>query len=184
MIWKDVVGYEGIYEVSDTGLIRTHKDKTTYSTRHNTLRHWKQRILKDKTPNGRDARLALWKDGKEKYFLVHRIVAEAFILKVEGKECINHKDGNPKNNHVSNLEWCDHEENNNHAFDNGLMPTNDKVILVDKTTHETHLFRSKSKASLFLGKNKGYLSNRIQSGKFNLDNHWVFISPSERRSIK
>ena len=83
-IWKDVVGYEGIYEVSSYGRIRTHKNKTTYTEKHG-IRHWKQRYLKDKTPNGRDVRVTLWKNGECKYFLVHRLVAFAFIPVVKGK---------------------------------------------------------------------------------------------------
>ena len=87
--WRDVVGYEGIYEVSNKGRIRTHKYKTTYTKKHG-VRHWKQRYLKDKTPNGRDVRVALWKDGKPNYYLVHRLVAKAFIPFVKDKNCINH----------------------------------------------------------------------------------------------
>ncbi|MEH7150553.1 NUMOD4 domain-containing protein [Bacillus thuringiensis] len=121
--WVDVVGYEGVYEVSDTGLIRTNAKKITH-TKHHGIRHWKQRILKDKTPNGREARVTLWKNGKSKDFLGHRLVAEAFIPKIKAKTSINNLDGNPKNNHVLNLEWCNHKENNNHAFDNDLTTCN------------------------------------------------------------
>lgn len=115
-LWKDVVGYEGIYEVSSKGRVRTHKNKVTWSNRYQKWRHWKQRYLKDKTPNGRDVRVTLWKNGKRKDFLVHRLVAFAFIPMIEGKNCINHIDGNPKNNNVENLEWCNHLENNRHAL--------------------------------------------------------------------
>lgn len=161
--WKDVVGYEGLYEVSDTGLVRTHKDKTTISKIHG-VRHWKQRILKDKTPNGRDVRVTLWKDRKPRDFLVHRLVANAFIPKVPEKDYINHIDGNPKNNHVENLEWCNHKENNNHAFDTGLMPCHN-VIIYDTISKEIYTFRSKQKASEFLGKNHGYISGLLKRGK-------------------
>lgn len=155
-IWKDVVGYESIYEVSDHGRVRTYKDKTTYTKRHGT-RKWKQRYLKDKTPNGRDVRVCLWNAGKPKYYLVHRLVAFAFIPLVEGKDCINHIDGNPKNNHVENLEWCNHLENNKHAFETGLMSSNMKVKLINSIGIE-YEFISLSKASQFLGRNPGYLS--------------------------
>lgn len=162
--WKDVIGYEGIYEVSSLGRVRTHKNKTTFSKRSG-VRRWKQRVLKNKTPDGRDVRVDLWKDGKPKSFLVHRIVAEAFIPKVEGKTCINHIDGNPKNNEVSNLEWCDHTENNNHAFDIGLITTAKYARLVNTSTGETHEFRSLSKASQFLGMSSGYLSGILSKGR-------------------
>ncbi|MEJ9158669.1 NUMOD4 domain-containing protein [Bacillus cereus] len=149
--WLPVVGYEGSYEVSNTGEVRTDANKVTY-TKHHGIRRWRQRSLKPKTCKGRDFRVDLWMNGKPKTFLIHRLVALAFLPKVEGKNSINHKDGNPKNNHVSNLEWCDHKDNNNHAFDNDLMSSNKKVILVDNLTGEEHYFRSMSKANIFLGR--------------------------------
>src|SRR5699024_6875603 len=103
--WKDVVGYEGIYEVSDYGRIRTNKDKTTYTNKHG-IRRWKQRYIKNKKSNGRDVMVSRLKNVKPKDFLVHRLIAFTFITLVEAKDCINHKDGNPNNNCVENLQWC------------------------------------------------------------------------------
>lgn len=161
--WRDVVGYEGIYEVSDCGRVRTHKDKTTYTNKHG-IRKWKQRYLKDKTPEGRDVRVALWKNGKPKYFLVHRLIAFAFIPTIEGKDCINHKDGNPKNNCVENLEWCNYLENSRHAFETGLMTNCMKVKLINHLGIE-YEFISMSKASRWLGRNNGYISDRLMKNK-------------------
>lgn len=164
-IWKDVVGYEGIYEVSNKGQVRTHKDKVSWSKRYKKWRHWKQRYLKDKTPNGRDVRVTLWKDGKPNYYLVHRLVAYAFIPKIEGKNCINHIDGNPKNNNVENLEWCNHLENNRHALNNDLIKTRKRITLIKTENKKEFYFESMSKASLFLGKNTGYLSGVCKNNK-------------------
>ncbi|MCK1976039.1 NUMOD4 motif-containing HNH endonuclease [Jeotgalicoccus huakuii] len=174
-IWKDVVGYEGLYEVSNHGRVRTHKDKTTYSSLHG-IRKWKQRILKEKNPNGRDVRVSLWKNKTDKSYLVHRLVALAFIPEIPGKRSINHIDGNPRNNHVSNLEWCDHRENNNHAFDNNLMTSNKNVFLLNTETGESHYFRSLSKASQFLGRKPGYLSGKLKKGAIYVDQFKVFIA--------
>ena len=157
VIWKDIVGYEGIYEVSNDGQVRTHKDKVTYTKMHG-VRRWKQRILKEKNSTGRGVRVTLWKDGKGKDFLVHRLVAFAFIPEVEGKTSINHKDGNPRNNNVENLEWCNHLENNNHAFDNGLIKTAIPITVTNIKTGETHYFRSMSKAGKFIGGNHATVS--------------------------
>lgn len=162
-IWRDVVRYEGIYEVSNYGRVRTHKAKTTFTKKHG-VRHWKQRYLKDKTPRGRDVRVALWKDGKPKDFLVHRLVGFAFIPTVDGKNCINHIDGNPKNNYVDNLEWCDHKENQNHAFENDLAHTNLKVKLIQIDTNIQLEFISMARADKWLNRASGYTSNRLQRG--------------------
>lgn len=175
MIWKDVVGYEDIYEVSDTGQVRTKEGKVTYSTRHRTERVWKQRTLRQKVTKDKTCRVSLWKDGKERTWLVHRLVAYAFIPQVEGKDFINHIDGDRLNNRVENLEWCTYKENANHAFDNDLMPSNQKVVLVDDVTKEAHFFRSKAKASEFLGFKSGYLSNAMNRPGFELEGYTIFV---------
>lgn len=163
-VWKDVVGYEGIYEVSNYGRVRTHKDKTTHSVRHGT-RKWKQRILKEKSPEGRDVRVTLWKNKKPKDFLVHRLVAFAFIPQIDGKNCINHIDGNPKNNHVENLEWCTYQENTNHAFETGLMTCNMKIKLIHEALRIEYEFISMARANKFLKRSHSYLSSAIKKGK-------------------
>ena len=99
--------------------------------------------------------MALWKDGKPNYYLVHRLVAKAFIPFVKDKNCINHIYGNPKNNNVENLEWCNHLENNMHALETGLTTTNMAVKLINHLDIE-YEFISMSRASEFLGRNKGY----------------------------
>ncbi|MFY0760210.1 NUMOD4 motif-containing HNH endonuclease [Metabacillus dongyingensis] len=174
-MWKDVVGYQGIYEVSNLGEVRTHEDKTSFSKRHGVDRKWKQRVLKQKVSKDKNCRVSLWKDGKEQTWLVHRLVAYAFLPKPEGKEYINHIDGNRLNNHVDNLEWCDHKENNNHAFDNRLIKTGQELVLLNRETKEMHYFRSQTKASAFLGKYHGFISAQLKKGQ-NEYNEYVFFT--------
>lgn len=164
-IWKDVVGYEQIYEVSNYGRVRTHKNKKTWSKQYNSWRYWKQRYLKDKTPNGRDYRVALWKDGKVKYYLVHRLVAQAFIPMEIEKSYVNHIDGNSKNNHVENLEWCTKADNNKHAFATNLMTAQKSVVLINTDSKTKHEFKSLQSASYYLGRKHGYLSSALKRGK-------------------
>lgn len=162
--WKDVEGYEGIYQVSDEGRVRTVQGKTTHSTFHGS-RIWEQRILKLKTDKHGYKRITLWKEKKPKDFLVHRLVAIAFLAPVEGKNIINHKDCNVSNNHVSNIEWCNHQENLIHAYVNGLNKSCTHITLINKLTGAQHEFLSMSQASKFIGKAHGYISSLLKQGK-------------------
>ncbi|MFI2132888.1 NUMOD4 motif-containing HNH endonuclease [Lysinibacillus fusiformis] len=117
-IWKPVVGYEWLYEVSSKGQVRS-LDRPVY--RGNKIHcYMKGRILKQTKTTTGYMRVTLVKPGnKNKMFRVHRLVATAFIQQIEGKELINHIDSNPINNDVSNLEWCTHSENLVHAYHSG-----------------------------------------------------------------
>lgn len=161
-IWKDVVGYEGIYEVSSFGRIRTHKDKTTYTKKHG-VRHWKQKFLSI-GKNKKYCTVTLTKDNVTKNVKLHRLVAGAFIPTIAGKNCVNHIDGNPENNIVMNLEWCTPKENNIHAYKNGLKKNNMNIKLISKNGSE-YIFTSAIEASYFLNRNHGYVANILSKGK-------------------
>lgn len=68
-------------------------------------------------------------DGKKKNMMIHRMVAETFLVKVDGKNIVNHIDGDTHNFHVSNLKWCDYKENSQHAIDTGLRKNGDQTIV-------------------------------------------------------
>ena len=178
-IWKPVVGYEGLYEVSNLGRIKSPEGKTTHSVLHGT-RHWKERILKQKTDKKGYKRVELWKDKKHETWLVHRIVAKAFIPVVEGKDCINHIDGNPSNNNVNNLEWCNHLDNLKHAFENRLNQSPDPVVLLNKETLKTEYFYSKSEASKAFGRSHGYISGLLKQGKTSFGDYEIYVRPSKK----
>jgi hypothetical protein len=163
-IWKPIQGYEGIYEVSNTGKIRSSKGKETFSKLHGT-RVWTARELKLKTDKYGYKRICLYKDKKPKDFLVHRLVALAFIDKKEGKEIINHIDCNPANNHFNNLEWVDYKENLKHAYLNGLNKAPKKVSIENELTGDKKEFYSMAEASRFLNKSHGYISDLFKKGK-------------------
>lgn len=99
--WRDIPGYEGYYKVSNIGrILRLPRHKPTDKRdTHNNIR--KQRL----SPNGY-WRVNLSKDNIVKWFGVHRLVAMAFIPNPDNLPYVNHKDENPQNNVVSNLEWC------------------------------------------------------------------------------
>ena len=109
--WKDINGYEGLYKISNYGNVYSYP-------RHKT----NGGILKPQLRNGY-LRVKLFKNGKEKNICVHQLVAQAFVPNEKNKNCINHKDGNKRNNNADNLEWCSYAENVNHAYENGLRKT-------------------------------------------------------------
>ncbi|MGX8696911.1 MAG: HNH endonuclease [Prevotella sp.] len=113
--WSSVIGYEGLYEVSNDGRVRT--------VRHKTNGHEipPKELAINIYKSQRYARVRLYKKGKPKDHMVHRLVAEAFIPNPKNKPQVNHIDGNRKNNRADNLEWCTQAENNRHAIDNGLQ---------------------------------------------------------------
>lgn len=155
-IWKDIPDYEGIYEASNLGRIRTHKNKTTYTKRHGA-RHWTSKIMKGRGDNYTTGkRVGLWKDGKVKDWLVARLVAITFLGKPKGKvNTVNHINGDRLDNHIENLEWLTTGDNVRHAFDTGLMPY-PKVRLFNKDCDMT--FRSMTLAAKHIGRNHGYIS--------------------------
>lgn len=112
-IWRDIEGYEGLYQVSSLGRVKTIERIFTDSKgrEYKIISQIKQIF---KTKNGY-IRVKLWKNGKSKNFFVHRLVAIAFIDNPNNFRCVNHKDENKENNCVDNLEWCDHKYNNNYG---------------------------------------------------------------------
>lgn len=161
--WKDIPGYEGLYEASNMGRIRTNANKVTSNARF-PVRHWKQRVMKlkyQKRSNGKmDARVCLWKDGKEKTFLVARLIALAWCDGYCEGMTVDHIDGNPENNNASNLEWVSIGDNIRRGFENGLFPTMRPVKV--EINGEIRNYRSMSEASRALGYNSGYLSCKLR----------------------
>lgn len=116
--FKPVPGYFGLYSVSDDGRVwsnaRSRKDGRSY----------KEKELKPHASTNGYLTVSLYRDGVPKVFTVHRLVALAFLPMIEGKACVNHRDGNRHNNVSWNLEWCTHSENNLDGFKRGRVVWN------------------------------------------------------------
>lgn len=123
-IWKDVVGYEEIYQVSNLGRVRSLDRHVRYKQ---SLKFVEGKMLSLWKNNKGYERVTLCKNGKCTHFLVSRLVAQSYLPKIDGKYEVNHIDYNPLNNVASNLEWCTRVENYNHSRDNIITAlTNDR----------------------------------------------------------
>lgn len=107
-VWYDIPGISG-YQVTKDGQVRSHFEN-----------YGKPRVRKPSITRAGYKRVNLQLSGKTKWFLVHRLIAMAFLPQVEGKTYVNHKDGDKLNNTSENLEWCTLKENSRHAYDRGL----------------------------------------------------------------
>lgn len=116
-IWIDVKGYEPFYQVSNLGNVRSF-DRTVACSRLGT-KNLRSRPLKATVDSVGYCKVTLQDQGRNTVWKVHRLVAEHFIDKVEGKEIINHIDNDRTNNQVSNLEWCTPKENTSHMHKQG-----------------------------------------------------------------
>ena len=106
--WKSINGYNDYY-ISDCGRIKSEKNGKT-------------KILKQsKDSKGQYMLVCLCKEGEPKHFLVHRLVASAFLKNEKNYEQVNHKNCNKKDNRLENLEWCSRSQNQKHAYKNGLI---------------------------------------------------------------
>jgi len=179
---KDIKGYEGYYQVDSNGVVYGVE---RYVKKWDGIRKIEKSILKEGTTNCGYVRVNLCKNGKNKKHSVHRLVATAFIPNPENKPCVNHIDGNKKNNKLENLEWVTHKENTNHAVktlkrkfgggkkgqvwyktQNKPTPSKKIILMFDKNENLIKEFDSLTSAGVFLGKHAAQIQ-QYASGRRN-----------------
>ena len=107
-IWKDIPGYEGVYQVSNMGILRS-------------CHFGREKILKISHTSHGYSCASLYINGIQKNILMHQIVCAVFLDNRKAFRCINHKNGIKTDNRVDNLEWCTHRENTLHSYSLGLQ---------------------------------------------------------------
>lgn len=125
--WADIPGYEGRYCVSNFGRVRSRprwiESVNAYGAYRKLL---PDRLKKQRADRDGYLRTGLrGDDGKDTFYAVHRAVALAFLGEPMGEKTqVNHVDGNKRNNHAGNLEWCSASDNQRHAYQNGIHALN------------------------------------------------------------
>lgn len=155
-VWKSVVGYEGLYEVSDLGRVKTLK--RSYTSTFGTVNLKEKIRVLSLLPNGY-LQLTLHKNGSKTHFLAHRLVALSFIPNPENKPCVNHKNGIRNDNRIENLEWVTSKENIHHAINFGNQ----------NNVGENHPMVKLNESQVFdIKYNLGHLPNMEVAKKFNV----------------
>ena len=109
----------GLYEISNLGRVkRLGYTRSIFVNNKTQIMTFKDRTLKPIRHNNGYYAVSLSKNNKHKIFLIHKLVAQAFIKNPNNYKCINHKDENKSNNYRDNLEWCNHKHNNNYGNHN------------------------------------------------------------------
>lgn len=155
-IWKDIKGYEGVYQVSSFGNVRSYTRRVLYpSGRPHT--YTGKLVKQEKTKDGY-RRVQLSKDSVDKKFSVHRLVAETSIENPNNFPQVNHKDENRENNRLENLEWCSASYNINYGTRNAKISSRAKMVKqIDKNGHIVAVYSSAMVASKSIGCDLSFL---------------------------
>lgn len=155
-IWRPIAGYEGLYEVSNLGQVRS-LDRII-KRRDGSIVLYKGMIMKQQIKKKKRYGIILYKNNTQRNFMVHRLVAEAFIPNPKHLETVNHKDENPFNNNVDNLEWMTNRENLLYGTrtERGKKKQQIKVEKLTKDLEHVEYYDSLTEAAI---KNNAYISN-------------------------
>lgn len=174
-IWRDIEGYEGIYQVSNIGRVKSLNRAIHTKDGRCYIKH--ESLLNGSVDEDGYIRVGLTKDRKTKEIFIHRLVALTFIPNPENKPQVNHKDGIKHHNMLSNLEWATDKENVIHAIKNGLLvPDHDQLVAMNKLScakcskpvkciETGEIFPSQLEASRVFGMASETIRESIRTGK-------------------
>lgn len=169
-IWKDIKGYEGLYQVSNLGRVYSYPRNGTNGG------------IRTLTNMNGYLRVPLKKNGTTFNAGVHRLVAEAFISNPENKPTVNHKDGDKLNNRVNNLEWATHKEQLTHSFTHNLRDRQCAIqrgceLISKLNTHDIIKFKSCKELSEYLGYKRGWLSSQVRKygNTFEYNDYYIYV---------
>lgn len=162
-IWKDIEGYDGLYQVSNMGRVKS-------------LKFGKEKILKSAKNNMGYLLIVLCKEGKPKTFMVHRLVAQAFIPNPDNLLEINHIDEDKTNNRVENIEYCDRSYNLNYGTRNNKVSKANSIPVLQFTKNGEFIKKwdSMIEAEKELGINPGNIS-KCSKGKIKTAYGFVWL---------
>jgi hypothetical protein len=153
-VWKDILGYEGVYQISDLGRVRSfgRMKKSCYGSESFVSGRFIKPVLQKKTGYC----MVSFKHGVTQMELIHRVVAKCFILNPLMLPCVNHKNGIKTDNRAINLEWCTYQENNRHALLNGMCKNQMLPIVGTSISDGSRIrFVSITDAAIFLNGSRG-----------------------------
>lgn len=176
-IWKDIPGYEGLYQVSTFGRVKVLEQYRPSNPYEGVICYYKEKIIKPCKRRGY-LYVSLTKDHFKITPNIHRLVAQVFIPNPNNYPCINHKDENKYNNQFDNLEWCDWEYNNNYGHykekikKSKLQPIRKKV----KCIETGEVFKNIAEAAKNTKSQPGLIA-KCCKGKQKTTNHfsWQYI---------
>lgn len=179
--WRDVVGYEGYYQVSNFARIKRLFNQFNVIRGESVVRMSNpEYILNGNINKWGYHKVILRKEGKGKPYLVHRLVAQSFIPNPNNYETINHIDCNKLNNSIDNLEWCSRNRNTKHAWENGLYSNfTYKNVICTETNKE---WQSVKAAATELGIRPQALARMLRGDRRN--NTTLIYKPNKRPSTE
>lgn len=182
--WRDIPGYEGLYQVSNLGRVK-RLSRSMEESNGNT-RYLKEKILKGgKFPNGYRY-VCLRKNNENKNMMVHRLVAISFIPNPKSYPVVNHINGIKTDNRVENLEWCTHSKNLKHAVEIGTVDNQCKIrrkVLVTDINDKEIQFKSIKDCARYFNRRRSWLYSCINryGNEFVYNGHKVKIEESKIR---